>query len=165
MSSKFSSTPPFFLYLPSSLGVRIIHTYLSRPSGGRGRGRAARAVLTISANSSVYNTIYKAFEANAAAREQEGQDADPVEAKKGEMLSKMMKHQFHDDFPNKGRDVFHEHYERVRQLVPADNLLEFRVQDGWEPLCKFLGVPVPEGELPRLNDTVAFMNNLEKQSR
>ena len=39
-----------------------------------------------------------------------------------------------------------EHYNMVRGLVPKERLLEWTVEDEWEPLCKFLGKPVPEGE-------------------
>ena len=39
----------------------------------------------------------------------------------------------------------------VRGKVPADRLLEWKVQDGWEPLCKFLGKEVPEGKFPHIN--------------
>jgi hypothetical protein len=42
--------------------------------------------------------------------------------------------------------------EHVVQTVPADRLLVFDVSDGWEPLCAFLGVPVPDVPYPRRND-------------
>lgn len=29
------------------------------------------------------------------------------------------------------------------------------LSDGWEPLCKFLGVPVPDEPFPRANDAKA----------
>jgi Sulfotransferase domain len=33
----------------------------------------------------------------------------------------------------------------------------YEVKDGWEPLCEFLNVEVPEGKpFPRLNDTTTF---------
>jgi hypothetical protein len=35
--------------------------------------------------------------------------------------------------------------------VPADKLLVHRSSDGWEPLCEFLGVPVPGEPYPRVN--------------
>ncbi|MES2700634.1 MAG: sulfotransferase family protein [Pseudomonadota bacterium] len=35
--------------------------------------------------------------------------------------------------------------------VPAERLLVFRAGDGWEPLCRFLGVPVPPEPYPRVN--------------
>lgn len=52
--------------------------------------------------------------------------------------------------------VFEEHNAAVRREVPAHRLLEFEVSQGWEPLCAFLGVPVPEEPFPRSNDTAAF---------
>jgi sulfotransferase family protein len=47
--------------------------------------------------------------------------------------------------------VFEQHDERVRQTVPAGRLLVYRVQEGWEPLCRFLGVDVPDEPFPRVN--------------
>ncbi len=48
--------------------------------------------------------------------------------------------------------VFEEHNRRVREEVPAGRLLVFRVQDGWEPLCDFLGCEVPDEPFPHLNE-------------
>jgi hypothetical protein len=45
-------------------------------------------------------------------------------------------------------DVYLRHNEYVRTLVPKDQLREFRPEQGWEPLCDFLGVPVPDQEYP-----------------
>ena len=45
--------------------------------------------------------------------------------------------------------------------VPADNLLVFEVKQGWEPLCKFLGVPQPETPFPHINDTKAQEERLQ----
>ena len=41
----------------------------------------------------------------------------------------------------------------VQKNIPADQLLVFRVTDGWEPLCKFLGHEVPAEPFPNVNDT------------
>jgi hypothetical protein len=62
--------------------------------------------------------------------------------------------QVHDR--NHAIDVFTRHIERVKEQVPADRLLVFNIKEGWEPLCAFLGVPVPDDEFPRLNDTASF---------
>ena len=35
--------------------------------------------------------------------------------------------------------------------MPSDRLLIWNVKDGWEPLCKFLGKPIPEIAIPREN--------------
>jgi len=60
---------------------------------------------------------------------------------------------FDGDFPRNGRKVFDNHYHMVRALVPKENLLEFRVQDGWEPLCSFLGCDIPGTAFPAGNTT------------
>ena len=39
--------------------------------------------------------------------------------------------------------------EKVRATIPAERLLVFSPVDGWEPFCRFLGVPVPATEFPR----------------
>ena len=44
----------------------------------------------------------------------------------------------------------------VQETVPAERLLVWDPKDGWGPLCEFLEVPVPDGEVPRLNDTESF---------
>jgi hypothetical protein len=49
--------------------------------------------------------------------------------------------------------VFNRHNQEVQDHVPRERLLVFRVQEGWEPLCKFLGCEVPEGiPFPHLNE-------------
>ena len=57
---------------------------------------------------------------------------------------------------------FHEHNEEVRARIPAERLLEFEVGQGWEPLCAFLGVPVPEGDFPFINDADATRGIINK---
>jgi hypothetical protein len=52
----------------------------------------------------------------------------------------------------KGR--FLAHYENVRQAVPSDKRLEYRVGEGWERLCEFLGKDIPQGvAFPKKNDS------------
>jgi hypothetical protein len=46
--------------------------------------------------------------------------------------------------------------QRVREIVPADRLLVFDVAEGWEPLCRFLEVPVPETPFPHHNERREF---------
>ena len=41
--------------------------------------------------------------------------------------------------------------EDVRAAFPAETLLVFDVAEGWEPLCAFLGTPVPDVPFPRSN--------------
>lgn len=46
--------------------------------------------------------------------------------------------------------------EEVQQTVPSDRLLVWSPGDGWQPLCQFLEVPVPEAPFPHLNDANEF---------
>ncbi len=48
--------------------------------------------------------------------------------------------------------VYRDHIARVKATTRHDQLLVFEVKDGWEPLCNFLNVPVPENDYPHLND-------------
>ena len=50
------------------------------------------------------------------------------------------------------RQGYLDHYAHVRSVVPKDRLLEFKSQDGWEPLCNFLGKDIPDEPYPRIND-------------
>ena len=65
---------------------------------------------------------------------------------------------FHDRFSDKAYavSVFNEHIAEVKRTVPPEKLLVFEVKEGWEPLCRFLEVPVPDKPFPRLNDSAAF---------
>ncbi|HZE03990.1 MAG TPA: sulfotransferase, partial [Solirubrobacteraceae bacterium] len=46
--------------------------------------------------------------------------------------------------------------EEVIATVPAERLLVWSVSEGWEPLCEFLQVPVPDADFPRVNDSKEF---------
>jgi hypothetical protein len=52
--------------------------------------------------------------------------------------------------------VLRAHEDDVVASVPADQLLVFDVRDGWEPLCEFLAVPIPETPFPRTNSSAEF---------
>merc|ERR1712150_195485 len=39
----------------------------------------------------------------------------------------------------------------VQQLIPSDQLLVFNVKEGWEPLCQFLNLPIPDFPFPDEN--------------
>jgi hypothetical protein len=46
--------------------------------------------------------------------------------------------------------------EEVQQTVPSERLLVWSLADGWEPLCEFLEVPVPEEPFPHVNSAQQF---------
>jgi hypothetical protein len=46
--------------------------------------------------------------------------------------------------------------EEVRATIAPERLLVFDVAEGWEPLCRFLGVPEPDSPFPHHNTTAEF---------
>ncbi|KAF3903454.1 hypothetical protein ABW20_dc0104491 [Dactylellina cionopaga] len=50
------------------------------------------------------------------------------------------------------RERYTEYFNDVRRTIPPERRLEYKLGDGWEPLCTFLGVPVPDVDFPRVND-------------
>ena len=61
-------------------------------------------------------------------------------------------------------EAFVAHNEAVKKTVPVDQLLVYQVKEGWEPLCEFLGVPVPAEPFPRTNDRGEFWDRLSGKS-
>ncbi len=52
--------------------------------------------------------------------------------------------------------VFRAYEEEVRRTIAPERLLAYDVSQGWEPLCAFLEVPVPDTEFPRTNTSEEF---------
>lgn len=52
--------------------------------------------------------------------------------------------------------AYERHNAAVRAAADPARFLEFDVAQGWEPLCAFLGVDVPDEPFPNLNDTAQF---------
>lgn len=56
--------------------------------------------------------------------------------------------------------IFNAWNEKVKRTVPPDRLLVFEVREGWEPLCRFLNIPVPAAPFPHANKSDAFEKDL-----
>jgi hypothetical protein len=54
------------------------------------------------------------------------------------------------------RAAYEENVSRAKALVPPERLLVYKLGDGWEPLCAFLEVAVPDVPFPRTNDAQTF---------
>ncbi len=69
---------------------------------------------------------------------------------------------FEGRFEDAGRaqQIFDEHTARVRATVPAERLLVFDVREGWAPLCRFLGVAVPNTPFPNVNDRASMLRQI-----
>ena len=53
-------------------------------------------------------------------------------------------------------DAMQRYNEEVQQTVPQERLLVWTPADGWEPLCEFLELPVPDVPFPHVNDSKQF---------
>jgi hypothetical protein len=71
----------------------------------------------------------------------------------GEMIQKTM----WDRMDNRMQDreymveFFNKRSAEIIDSIAAERLLVYRVGDGWEPLCEFLDVPVPDMDFPHIN--------------
>jgi hypothetical protein len=56
--------------------------------------------------------------------------------------------------------AFERHNAEVRRRIAPERLLEYEVSEGWESLCGFLGLQVPQEAFPRSNTREDFMTNV-----
>lgn len=61
------------------------------------------------------------------------------------------------------RATYDRHHAQIQEMVPPGQLLIYNLGDGWEPLCEFLGKPVPEADYPWTNSTAEFKVKISKQ--
>ncbi len=60
--------------------------------------------------------------------------------------------------------VFNAYEADVKASVPADRLLVFQASAGWEPLCRFLGKPIPDIPYPRTNTKDDFVTRFKQSA-
>jgi hypothetical protein len=72
---------------------------------------------------------------------------------------------FHNRFADRDHAiaVFNAHNAAVQRTVPPARLLVYNVKEGWEPLCRFLEVPVPDKPFPHLNDAAEFQRLMSRR--
>ena len=58
--------------------------------------------------------------------------------------------------------AFNTHEAAVKAALPAGQLLVHEAKDGWEPLCTYLGTPVPDTPYPRTNSREEFFEIMAK---
>jgi hypothetical protein len=61
-------------------------------------------------------------------------------------------------------DYFRRHTETVVKAVPPERLLVYQAGQGWEPLCTFLKVPVPDTPYPSENSRAEFIARVKALS-
>lgn len=60
-------------------------------------------------------------------------------------------------------DWFMRRNQEVIDTLPPERLLVFHPKQGWEPLCEFLGVPVPDCPFPRVNSRDELNDRSDEQ--
>jgi len=117
----------------------------------------ADVILTLRDAESWYEsaaaTIFPSLEATA-------QHPDPeTRARTGWKRRLILEQTFSGKYWDKDHtiQVYRDHIRDVKRLVPPDRLLQYRVADGWRPLCDFLEVPEPDEPFPRRNERTRFM--------
>ena len=115
----------------------------------------AKVLLTLRSPESWYasvdETIYEVL--------RKPQPPDPALAAWHAMVTKLIDVQtFGGRFADRAHaiGVYERHAEAVQRAIPKERLLVYQVAQGWQPLCDFLGLPVPAGEFPRVNSKDEF---------
>ena len=123
---------------------------------------AAKVVLTLRPAQAWYdsmrNTIYAVSQAAAAGKLEAG-GLPPPSPEYVRMIQELLwERTFGGRFADRDHaiGVYQAHIAQVKDTVPAERLLVFQVSQGWQPLARFLGVPVPDAPFPRLNDAAAL---------
>ena len=78
----------------------------------------------------------------------------------GWLINNLIFHRtFRFEFRNKHRaiDIFEKHNLEVINHIPSEQLLVYDIAEGWEPLCRFLEVPVPDHPFPNTNSSDHFV--------
>ncbi len=61
-------------------------------------------------------------------------------------------------------DWYRKRNQHVIDALPTDRLLVFHPKEGWDPLCNFLGVPVPKEPFPRVNSRDEILEASDEHS-
>ena len=59
---------------------------------------------------------------------------------------------------------YNEHIEEIKSQIPADKLLIFSVDQGWNQLCEFLEKEVPKTQFPNVNDKAEMKKQIKVMS-
>ena len=87
---------------------------------------------------------------------------DPIKRKQGNMTRRLiLEHTFVNRYREKpfALEVMRRHNEQVIKFVPPERLLIYQVHEGWEPLCAFVGKPIPPAPFPHANKRTEFQDS------
>ena len=101
---------------------------------------------------SIHSTIYQSLQNRA-------QRSTPLGREQGEMAYDIIERRTFGERlgdPEHALAVYRAHVADVRAAIDPARLLVYDVAEGWDPLCRHLGVPVPAEPFPRTNSTEEF---------
>jgi sulfotransferase family protein len=76
-----------------------------------------------------------------------------------EMVESIFRSRFTDALEDRDACIaaYEAHNAAVRRGVPPERLVTWRASEGWGPLCKALGLPIPAEPFPHANSTEDFL--------
>jgi len=118
----------------------------------------AKVVLTVRDADSWFDSV-------SATIFSEGMQGSLVGSPLGDMMRGVIFDHFDGDITDRAymTDWFERRNQAVIDSLPPERLLVFSPKEGWEPLCAFLGVPVPEGPFPRANSRDELTEHSDEQ--
>jgi len=122
----------------------------------------AKVILSVRDPEKWYESMLKTIiRANSAAKPAENfAEKTNLERIYKLQIDLVFKGYFQEEFENKSYIIkrFQQRIEEVKSIVPAKRLLVYDITQGWEPLCSFLKVPVPDKPLFHLNERAQFIS-------
>lgn len=88
---------------------------------------------------------------------------EPLVAEHRAMVLDLLDKRFTPEWrdPDTAKAAYERHNDAVRGSAPPERLLEWRPQDGWEPICDSLGLAVPDEPFPHENTTKDFRARMD----
>jgi hypothetical protein len=124
----------------------------------------AKVILTLRNAEAWYasalNTIFARMQAFADVLATDGASVDPARRAHMQMVQAIVVDNTFGGSLDRDHaiEVFNAHNDEVRHTVPPERLLVYEPGEGWDRLCAFLRVPVPEAPYPKVNTTADFSN-------
>ncbi|KAJ5273787.1 hypothetical protein N7478_008912 [Penicillium angulare] len=96
--------------------------------------------------------------ASQVATDTESEVPDSIISTRNEMVRKIQRYAWNDNFGKNGRRLFRSHNEHIRQLMKErrEDFIEYKPGEGWESLCQFLGKEIPDQAFPRKDDWAEY---------
>jgi len=107
---------------------------------------------------SAHDTIYQAM------RDADSRDLPPAVSAQARMAREIvLERTFGGRFEDRAHaiGVYERHNQSVREAIAPERLLVYEAAQGWEPLARFLGCPVPDEPFPRVNTREQFQNRFQ----